>query len=168
MCESLEGRQLLNAAWTPPQGFAGWDAAAAKGTDTSAHVHTFDAKHAPKAGDLKAFPGAPGGSGHAMAFPGGPIGAPPTSSSASTSTSASTTSTSPKAPSAQLQAAFQTLQTDEKTLQSEIPTSLTSAVKADQATIQKALSSLTQAQLQALRPSAPPSGTTSSTSTDSP
>ena len=96
MCESLEGRQLLNAAWTPPQGFAGWDAAAAKGTDTSAHVHTFDAKHAPKAGDLKAFPGAPGGSGHAMAFPGGPIGAPPTSSSASTSTSASTTSTSPR------------------------------------------------------------------------
>ncbi len=99
-----------------------------------------------------------------MAFPGGPKGAPPTSSSASTST----TSTPPKAPSAQLQKDFQTLQTDEKTLKSEIPTSLTSAVKADQATIQQALSSLTQAQWQALRPSAPPSGSTSGSSTTTP
>ena len=45
-CEMLEGRQLLNAAWTPPQGLAGWDGAAAKGIDAAAHVHTFDAKDA--------------------------------------------------------------------------------------------------------------------------
>ncbi len=31
LCESLEGRQLLNAAWTPPQGFPMWDGAPGKG-----------------------------------------------------------------------------------------------------------------------------------------
>ncbi len=159
VCELLEGRQLLNAAWTPPQGFAGWDATAAKGTNAAAHVHTLDAKNALGSGHAFAFLGAPGGPGHDMRFLGGPKGAPPTSTSP--------TSTPPKAPSAQLQKDFRTLQIDEKTLRSEIPTSLTSAVKADQATIQKALSSLTQAQIQALRPSAPPSGTTSTSSTSS-
>ena len=53
-------------------------------------------------------------------------------------------------PRAQLQADFQTLQADEKTLQSEIPSSLITAVKTNQATIQKALSSLTPTQLQAI------------------
>ena len=56
-CEMLEGRQLLNAAWTPPQGFAGWDGAAGKGADAAAHVHRLDAK----------------GAGHDFAFPGGPV-----------------------------------------------------------------------------------------------
>src|SRR5271157_5405113 len=46
VCEMLEGRQLLNAAWTPPRGFAGWDGAAAKGLDVAVHVHTLDAKGA--------------------------------------------------------------------------------------------------------------------------
>ena len=69
---------------------------------------------------------------------------------------------------AQLQADFQTLQTDQKTLVSQIPASLTAAVKTDQATIQKALSSLTPTQLQALRPSRPPSGTTSGTTSSNP
>ena len=63
---------------------------------------------------------------------------------------------------AQLEAAFQTLQTDEKSLIAQIPASVTAAVKTDQATIQKAFSSLTPTQLQALRPSGAPSGTTSS------
>ena len=57
-----------------------------------------------------------------------------------------------KAPSAQLQTDFQTLQSDEKALQAEIPASLTAAVKADQAVIQKAFSSLTPTQLKALHP----------------
>jgi hypothetical protein len=70
-----------------------------------------------------------------------------------------------KAPSAQLQTDFQTLQTDEKALQATIPASLTAAVQADQAGIQKAFSSLTPTQMQALRPSAPPTGTPSSNPT---
>ena len=57
--------------------------------------------------------------------------------------------------STQLQTDFQTLQTDQKALQAEIPASLTAAVKADQAVIQKAFSSLTPTQLKALRPSGP-------------
>src|SRR5208282_5038679 len=69
-CEMLEGRQLLNAAWTPPQGFAGWDGAAGKGADAAAHVYTLDAKGAHGAGHTFAFPGVPGGAGHAFAFPG--------------------------------------------------------------------------------------------------
>ncbi len=48
-CEMLEGRQLLNAAWTPPQGFAGWDGAAARGAGAAAHVRTLDAKGAHRA-----------------------------------------------------------------------------------------------------------------------
>ena len=65
---------------------------------------------------------------------------------------------------AQLQTDFQTLQTDQKTLMAQIPASVTAAVKADQAVIQKAFSSLTPTQLKALRPE-PPSGTTSSNPT---
>jgi hypothetical protein len=48
--------------------------------------------------------------------------------------------------SAQAQAELQTLQTDVKTLQSEIPSSLQEQLKADKATIDQALGSLTPAQ----------------------
>ncbi len=144
-CETLEGRQLLNAAWTPPQGFPGWDGAAGKGADPAAHVHTPDAKGAEGAH----------GAGHAFAFPGGPGGPGGVAPSGVAGKSF-------KAPSAQLQTDFQTLQTDEKSLQTDIPASLTAAVKADQAVIQKAFSSLTPTQMQALRPSGSPSGTSSS------
>jgi hypothetical protein len=160
-CEILEGRQLLNAAWTPPQGFPGWDSAAGKGAHPSAHVRMMDlrgvkgAKGAHLAGHDFAFPGDPGGAGHGMAFPGLPNGVAP----------GGDTGKSFKAPSAQLQADFKTLQTDEKALQAEIPASLTAAVKADQTVIQKALSSLTPTQMQALRPSGPPSGTSSGDAT---
>jgi len=139
-CEMVEGRQLLNAAWTPPQGFAGWDGAAAKGIDPAAHVYTFDAKGAKglhRAGHTFKLTSAPSGvAGHSF-----------------------------KGLSAQLQTDFQTLQTDQKALQAEIPASLTAAVKADQAVIHKAFSSLTRTQLKALQPSGPPSGTTSSNPT---
>ena len=47
----------------------------------------------------------------------------------------------------------------------QIPASVTAAVKADQATIQKAVSSLTPTQWKALLPGGPPSGTTSSNPT---
>ena len=47
----------------------------------------------------------------------------------------------------------------------QIPASVTAAVKADQAIIQKAFSSLTPTQLKALLPGGPPSGTTSSNPT---
>ena len=54
--------------------------------------------------------------------------------------------------SGQLQADFETLDTDQKALKAEIPANVTAAVKADQATIQKAISSLTPTQLKARRP----------------
>ncbi len=158
-CELLEGRQLLNAAWTPPQGFGGWDGAAAKAD--SAHVHTLDANGAHAAGHNLGFPGGADRSGH-MAFEGGPMMAHPEGTPPTGVAPSSVAGQTPKAPSAQLQTDFQTLQADEKTLQSEIPSSLITAVKTDQATIQKALSSLTPTQLQALRPSGPPSSTSSS------
>jgi len=157
-CEMLEGRQLLNAAWTPPQGFAGWDGAAGKGADPAAHVHTLvaeGAKGAHGAGHAYAIHGGPGSAGHALAFPVAPNGVAPSDVAGK----------SFKAPSAQLQTDFQTLQTDQKALQAEIPASLTAAVKADQAIIRQAFSSLTPTQMQALRPSAPPSGTSSSNPT---
>ncbi len=53
---------------------------------------------------------------------------------------------------------MQTLQTDMKTLQSEVPSTVTAQLKADKATIDHALATLTPTQLKALRP-APPSGT---------
>src|SRR5271166_2918375 len=70
--EMLEGRQLLNAAWTPPQGFREWDGAAANGAHLAAHVHMLDAKGAKgahAAGHAFAFPLGPGGLGHSVAFP---------------------------------------------------------------------------------------------------
>jgi hypothetical protein len=150
-CEMLEARQLLNAAWTPPQGFAGWDRAAGKGADPAAHVRPMDMKGAHAAGRDFAFPGGPGDLGHGFALPGGPNGMAPGGFAGKNF----------KAASPQLQADFQALQTDQKALQAEIPASLTAAVKADQVVIQKAFSSLTPTQLTALRPSGPPSGTPS-------
>jgi hypothetical protein len=157
-CEMLEGRQLLNAAWTPPQGFPGWDGAAGKGADPAAHVHTLDAtgaKGARGAGHAFAFPGGSGGAGHTFAFPGALGGVAPSSVAGKTL----------KAPSAQLQTDFQTLQTDQKALLAQIPASLTAAVKADQAVIRQAFSSLTPTQMKALLPSGPPTGTPSSNPT---
>ena len=145
-CEMLEGRQLLNAAWTPPQGFAGWDGAAGNGADPAAHVYAVYAL------DAK---GAPGGADHTFAFPGALGGVAPSSVAGK----------SFQAPSAQLQADFKTLQTDQKTLMSQISPSLTAAVQADHAVIRKAFSSLTPTQWKALLPGTPPSGTTSSNPT---
>ncbi|MGB2610320.1 MAG: hypothetical protein WBC80_15200, partial [Isosphaeraceae bacterium] len=159
-CEMLEGRQLLNAAWTPPQGFAGWDGAAGKGADPAAHVHRLDAKGA---GHDFAFPDGPVNPGVnpggplSLAFPGAPGGVAPSG------VAGKTFKVTP-----QLQTDFQTLQTDQKTLVSQIPTSVTAAVKTDQATIRKALSSLTPTQLQAMHPGGAPSGTTSGTTSSNP
>ena len=155
-CEMLEGRQLLNAAWTPPQGFAGWDGAAGKGADPAAHVHRLDAKGAGHvAGSTFAFPGRSRWRSEPRVPRRSRWRCPQWRCRAQTF----------KAPSAQLQTDFQTLQTDQKTLMSQIPASLTAAVKADQATIRKAFSSLTPTQWKALHPGGPPSGTTSSNPT---
>ncbi len=89
--------------------------------------------------------------GHSLAFHGAPNGVAPGGVAGKSSRRQ-----------AQLQTDFQTLQTDQKALQAEIPASLIAAVKADQAVIQKAFSSLTPTQMQALRPDGPPSGTSSS------
>jgi hypothetical protein len=61
--------------------------------------------------------------------------------------------------SAQAKADMQTLQTDIKTLQSEVPSSVTAQLKADKATIDQALATLTPTQLRTLH-TTPPSGTT--------
>ena len=100
-------------------------------------------------------PAHPGGAGHAYAFPGRPQWRCPRWLCREDLQGAD----------AQLQTDFQTLQTDQKALQAEIPASLTAAVKADQAVIQKAFSSLTPTQMKALLPSGPPSGTPSSNPT---
>jgi len=131
-CETLEGRQLLNAAWTPPRGFPGWDGAAGTGTGPAAHVRPFNMKGADRGGHAFDIHGAPQGLG-GQGFAGHKF----------------------TKPSAQLQADFQTLQADQKALQAEIPTSLTDAVKADQAVIRQAFSSLTPTQMKALHPGGP-------------
>jgi hypothetical protein len=154
-CEMLEGRQLLNAAWTPPLGFAGWDGAATRGAGAIAHVRALDAKGTHRAFDNLKLAGASASAGHNFAFHGAPNGGAP----------GGVAGKSFQAPSAQLQTDFQTLQTDQKALQAEIPASLTEAVKADQAVIQKAFSTLTPTQMQALRPGGPPSGTSNGNST---
>ncbi|MGZ5949792.1 MAG: hypothetical protein ACXWO1_06605 [Isosphaeraceae bacterium] len=89
------------------------------------------------------------GAGHTFAFSGAPGGVAPGGVAGKTFKVT-----------AQLQTDFQTLQADQKTLMAQIPASVTAAVKADQAVIQKAFSSLTPTQLKALHPE-PPSGTTS-------
>ena len=141
VCESLEGRQLLNGAWTGPMGLPMWSGApTGTGPVPAAHVHAFDLKGGQKGGHALDLHGAPKGKGGPGAdFAGHAF----------------------TKPSAQLQADFNTLQTDMKTLQAEIPATLTAAVKADQAVIQQAFSSLTPTQQQALRPSAAPTGTPS-------
>ena len=93
------------------------------------------------------------GAGHTFAFSGAPGGVAPGGVAGKTFKVT-----------AQLQTDFQTLQADQKTLMAQIPASVTAAVKADQAVIQKAFSSLTPTQLKALHPE-PPSGTTSSNPT---
>jgi len=95
------------------------------------------------------------GAGHTFAFPGAPNGVAPSGVAGH----------SFKALSPKLQTDFQTLQADEKTLQAEIPASLTAAVKADQAVIRSAFSSLTTTQLKALHSGGSPSGTPSSNPT---
>jgi hypothetical protein len=135
-CEALEGRQLLNGAWGGAGTHGAWSGMAGgpglgHGGPAAAHIGQWSG-----AGTLGkdhargfAFPGH-GNAGHGM-----------------------------PAPSAQAKADLQTLQTDMKTLQSEIPSTVTAQLKADKATIDQALTTLTPTQLKALRP-APPSGTT--------
>jgi hypothetical protein len=138
-CDALEGRQLLNAAWGPPQGFAGWLGSQSTTDARPAHVRPFDLKGGGRLGG-------PGFGGNMMYLhggfrgPGGPdfVGHKLTP------------------PSAQLQSDFKTLMTDEKTLQSEIPSSLTAAVRADQDVIRQAFSKLTPSQIKSLNPDAAP------------
>jgi hypothetical protein len=122
-CEALEGRQLLNASWG--SGLAGsygvWDATAGgPGSPDPAHVHHGDG---PGGLDKNHFhnPGAEG-QGHPGKGPG-------------------IFALSPQA-----KADFQTLQND---IKSEIPATLTAQLKADKATIDQALTSLTPAQRKA-------------------
>jgi hypothetical protein len=156
-CEMLEGRQLLNAAWTPPQGFGGWDGAGGRGGDPAALVHRLDAKGLKGAhgvGHDFAFPGGPGGAGHNFMFLGGSNGVAPGG------VAAKSFKVTP-----QLQADFQTLQTDEKALLAEIPASLKTAVKADQAVIRKAFASQTPTQMNAMHPGGLQGGTAINVST---
>ncbi len=122
LCESLEGRQLLNRGW----GFAGgpgmWDGSTPPaGKLDAAHVHNwngmraFDKNHVPGQG----FP-LPGGGSHGM-FTASP----------------------------QAKADMETLHNDIKSLQVEVPAALQAQLKADKATIDQALSSLTPAQRKA-------------------
>ena len=69
--------------------------------------------------------------------------------------------------SSQLQTDYKTLHTDQKTLQAEIPASLTAAVKADLDIIHQAFAKLTPTQMQALHSSGTQGGTISSESTSS-
>ena len=64
--------------------------------------------------------------------------------------------------SAQLQADYKTLDADQKALETEIPASLTAAVKADQDVIRQAFSKLTPTEMKALHPGGPQIGTPSS------
>ncbi|MDR3633179.1 MAG: hypothetical protein P4L84_05030 [Isosphaeraceae bacterium] len=133
LCESLEGRQLLNANWGTP---GAWDPSASGATSaSSAEVHRLDL-----AGAKGTHDGTTSGTLPAGFDPGGKTHA---------------------APSAQAKADMQTLQTDLKAFQAEIPASLTATMQADQAAIKKALDALTPAERKALIPSSPPSSTTS-------
>ena len=126
-CESLEGRALLNAGWGGLHSHGMWaGAAGAPGRMETAHVHSWGGASALDKGPMQAhgFPGL-GAPGHGM-----------------------------PALSAQAQADLKTLQNDVKTLQAEVPSSLQDQLKADKATIDQALHSLTRAQHQALDSSA--------------
>ena len=137
-CESLEGRQLLNGTWGGTGTHGAW----------SAMGNNFrPGSGGPDPAQIQQWNGAGGfdkGHLHNSAFAGkakGGHGMP--------------------ALSAQARADSQTLQTDMKTLQSEVPATVTAQLKADKATIDKALATLTRAQLKALQP-APPSGASTS------
>jgi hypothetical protein len=125
-CEALEGRQLLNGSWG--SGSAGahgvWDAMASGiGGLNPAHVHRWDGAGTLDKNHFHDLGGP--GQGHPGKGPG-------------------MFSLSPQA-----KADFQTLQTDIKQLQSEVPATLTAQIKADKATIDQALASLTPAQRKA-------------------
>jgi hypothetical protein len=115
----------------------------------------FDAKGTGHDFALPGGPGGPGGPGQSFAFPGAHGGVAPSGVAGK----------SFQALSPQLQTDFETLHDDQKALQAEIPASLTAAVKADQAVIRQAFSSLTPSQMKALLPSGPPTGTPSSNPT---
>jgi hypothetical protein len=132
--ELLEGRQLLNRGW----GFAGgpgmWDGSTGK--LDPAHVHNWSGMRAfEKHHGNGPAAGSPGAMGHDLL------------------------ATNPQA-----KADMQTLRNDVKTLQSEVPAALQSQIKADKATIEKALSSLSPAQFKAAHlatsPGTPPSDPT--------
>jgi hypothetical protein len=123
-CETLEGRQLLNAS-----GWAGaphWGASRATGTTDAAHVQSWNGvkdaggHHFPVPGFDFQVKGDPG---HAM-----------------------------PALSAQAKADMQTLSTDIAKLQSEVPATLQAQIKADKKTIENALSLLTPEQRRAAFP----------------
>ena len=120
MCEALEGRQLLNAAWGPGgPGLMGplvWAGGAAPGVGGAASA---DVQHFGKAGGGAAGEHRVGRLDAHAHGAGGKSFAPPKLS-------------------AQAKTDIQTLQTDEKALQAEVPADLASKIQADQAVIQKA------------------------------
>jgi hypothetical protein len=135
-CETLEGRQLLNGSWGGPGTHGVWNAmGSGLGFGT-------DSRDPAQVQILSGTGGFDKGHGHNFVFAGkGKAGH------------------GMPALSAQAKTDMQTLQTDMKTLESEVPSTVTAQIKADKATIDQALATLTPTQLKALRP-APPSGTT--------
>jgi hypothetical protein len=136
-CEALEGRQLLNGAWGDTGAHGVWSGMAGglglgHGGPDAAHIGQWSGAGALSKDHARGFDFL----GHGKADHGMP------------------------ALSAQAKADMQTLQTDMKTLQSEIPSTVTAQLKADKATIDKALATLTPTQLKALRPDSPPGTTT--------
>ena len=115
-CESLEGRRLLGAG-VGGSGWASWGGpgGTAPGSPLPADIHLMDATGAVQGGHAKGIEvmhsGAGIGKGGFVKFTASP----------------------------QLKADFTTLENDMKTLQSEVPASLTATLKADQAVIAKAL-----------------------------
>jgi hypothetical protein len=122
VCETLEDRQLLNRGWGFPGGPGMWDATTGKPQLAQVqawHGMKGHGPHRPVSGAEHHGPGS------------GPLGMP---------------GADPLASNPQAKAAFQTLQSDVKALQSEVPATLQSQLKTDKATIDQALSSLTPAQ----------------------
>jgi hypothetical protein len=126
-CEALEGRQLLNGAWS------GWQASPAALASTSGTATPVDVSQ------VAGHPGAPGmhhgRGGHGAFVSGGAKGK---------GFGPNLASVSPQA-----KADFQTLKTDTQALQAEIPAALTTTLKADQAVVTKAFAALTPAQKKA-------------------
>jgi hypothetical protein len=135
-CEALEGRQLLNGSWGGTGTHGVWSGMAGglglgSGRPDPAQIQQWNGAGGFDKGHLHNFMFADKGKlGHGM-----------------------------PALSAQAKTDMQTLQTDMKTLQSEIPSTMTAQLKADKATIDKALATLTPTQLKGLH-TAPPPGTT--------